>query len=192
MPTQAQRTESTRAALVAAGRRLFGRDGFAATSIEDLTAEAGVTRGALYHHFETKEALFEAVFESVEVELLARAAKASSGGKDPWARLKVGCRAFLQSASDPEVQRIISVDAPSVLGWEKWRSIEERYGLGAIRASLQAAAADGYLPRRDIETLAHILFGALIEATMVLASRSRPAKRVHAEFDALLEALRTR
>jgi AcrR family transcriptional regulator len=192
MPTQTERTEATRAALVAAGRRLFGRDGFAGTSIEDLTDAAGVTRGALYHHFETKEALFEAVFESVEVELLAHAAKASAGGKDPWARLKSGCRAFLQSASHPEVQRIISVDAPSVLGWQRWRAIEERYGLGAIRASLQAAAADGYLPKRDIETLAHIVFGALIEATMVLASGTRPARAVHREVDALLEALRTR
>ena len=190
-PTQAERTETTRAALIAAGRTLFGRDGFAAASIEELAREAGMTRGALYHHFESKEALFEAVFEAVELELITSAGRAAAKAKDAWQSLLAGCRSFLEAASDAEVQRIVSIDGPSVLGWAKWRAIEERYALGALRASLDGAAKQGFLQGRDTETLAYMLLGALTEATMVLASGARPAKQVHREVESLLEALRT-
>jgi AcrR family transcriptional regulator len=190
-PTQAERTETTRAALIAAGRRLFGRHGFAEASIEDLAREAGMTRGALYHHFDSKEALFEAVFESVELELITSAGRAAAKANDAWASLLAGCRSFLEAASDAEVQRIVSIDGPSVLGWAKWREIEERYALGALRASLDAAAKQGFLRGRDTETLAYMLLGALTEATLVLGSGARPAKQVYREVEALLEALRT-
>jgi AcrR family transcriptional regulator len=190
-PTQAERTEATRAALIAAGRKLFGRDGFAATSIEELAREAGVTRGALYHHFDSKEALFESVFEHVEIELISVAARSAAKGTDAWHSMLIACRAFLESAADPDVQRIVSIDGPSVLGWAKWREIEERYALGALRASLDRAAAEGFLQGRDTQTLAYMLLGALTEATLVLASGARPAKQVHREVELLLGSLRS-
>ena len=189
-PTQAERTEATRTALIAAGRKLFGRDGFAATPIEDLAREAGVTRGALYHHFDSKEALFEAVFEAVEVELLTAGGAAGAKAKDAWSSLTAATRAFLTAAADPEAQRIVSIDGPSVLGWARWRAVEERYFIGALRGMLDRAASEGFLHGRDTETLSYMLLGALTEATMVLASGSRPARRVHGEVDALLEGLK--
>jgi AcrR family transcriptional regulator len=189
-PTQAERSDATRGALVAAGRALFGRDGFAATSIEDLAREAGVTRGALYHHFDSKEAVFEAVFEQVEADLVMRAGAAAAKGKDAWRRLQLACAAFLQDASEPEAQRIISIDGPSVLGWARWREIEERYALGGLRATLDAAVQEGMLKNRDTETLAHLLLGALTEATLVMSSGGRSMKQVHREVEALLEGLK--
>jgi AcrR family transcriptional regulator len=175
--------------LVIAGRGLFGRYGFAATSIEDLAREAGVTRGALYHHFKTKEDLFQTVFEQLELELVTASARAAAEGKDAWRRLTAGCLAFLRETSDPAVQRTVLIDAPSVLGWEKWRMIEERYAIGVLRAGLQAAVNAGSLQGRDVETLTHMLLGALTEAAMVLASGVRTPQQVYGEVEALLSAL---
>ena len=192
MPTQSERTEATRAALLRAARQLFGERGFAATSIEELASSAGVTRGALYHHFASKEDLFAAVFERVEIELLEAAHRGGLSGRDAWERLRRGCRAFLEACDDPAIQRIVLLDAPAALGMERWREIEERYALEAIRASLEMAMDEGALPKRPPEPLAHLLLGALNEAAMVIArSQGRvSATSVMAEIDALLDGLR--
>jgi AcrR family transcriptional regulator len=192
VPTQSERTEATRAALLAAGRTLFGERGFAATSIEDLASAAGVTRGALYHHFASKEELFAAVFEQVEVELMAAAGRGARAGSDAWDRLRRGCRAFLEACNDRAVQRIALLDAPAALGLERWRAIEEKYALESIRVSLEMAMKDGDLPSRPPEALAHLLLGALNEAAMLVArSGGRiSAQSVMAEIDALLDGLR--
>lgn len=192
MPTQSERTEATRAALISAGRRLFGEHGFAATSIEDLASAAGVTRGALYHHFESKEDLFAAVFEQVEVELMAAAHRGGLAGSDAWDRLRRGCRAFLEACRDRAVQRIALLDAPAALGMERWRAIEEKYALETIRLSLQMAMKEGNLRERPPEALAHLLLGALNEGAMAIArSEGRiSTKSVMAEIDALLDGLR--
>jgi AcrR family transcriptional regulator len=192
VPTQSERTEATRGALISAGRTLFGERGFAATSIEDLASAAGVTRGALYHHFESKEDLFAAVFEQVEVELMAAAHRGGLQGSDAWDRLRRGCRAFLEACRDRAVQRIALLDAPAALGMERWREIEERYALETIRASLQMAMNEGNLPARAPDALAHLLLGALNEGAMAIArSEGRiSAKSVMGEIDALLEGLR--
>ncbi len=192
MPTQSERTEATRGALISAGRSLFGERGFAATSIEDLASAAGVTRGALYHHFESKEDLFAAVFEQVEVELMAAAARGSVSGADAWDRMRRGCRAFLEACNDRAVQRIALLDAPSALGMERWREIEKKYAYEAVRGSLEMAMKEGNLPSRPPEALAHLVLGALNEAAMFIARSEGqvPAEAVMAEIDALLEGLR--
>jgi len=192
VPTQSERTEATRGALISAGRSLFGERGFAATSIEDLASAAGVTRGALYHHFESKEDLFAAVFEQVEVELMAAAARGSVSGADAWDRMRRGCRAFLEACNDRAVQRIALLDAPSALGMERWREIEKKYAYEAVRGSLEMAMKEGNLPSRPPEALAHLVLGALNEAAMFIARSEGqvPAEAVMAEIDALLEGLR--
>lgn len=193
MPTQAERSGATRAALVAAGQRLFGERGFAATSIEEIAGSAQLTRGALYHHFESKESLFLAVFESVERDLMATAAKVAIRGADAWQRLRLGCLAFIEACADPMVERIVLLDAPAVLGWDTWRAVDERYALALLRGGIEAATGEGFLPPRSSDAMAHILLGAMTEAAMLMA-RSRERSKARAEVtdvvDALLAGLR--
>ena len=123
--TQAERRESTRAALVAAARPLFGQRGYAGVGTEEIVRAAGVTRGALYHHFEGKEGLFIAVFEAVEQELLDQIAArvAADAVASPLGALETGLAVMLDTAVDTELAQIVLIDAPSVLGWERWREI---------------------------------------------------------------------
>ena len=168
---RAQHVEATRAALVAAGRELFGTKGFSATSVDDLAAEAGVTTGALYHHFKTKTDLFAAVFETVHVELLGRAATASAKAKRGHADgLLKGFESFLDAVLEPEVARIIVLDAPAVLGLERYTELDERYAFVAIVESLELAHAAGELDVRDAETLARLLLGAVTRGAMLVAN----------------------
>jgi AcrR family transcriptional regulator len=190
--TQAERTAATRAKLTRAGRALFGTKGFAETSVEEVVREAKVTRGALYHQFDSKEALFAAVFEQVEQELVQASARAAARGTDALDRLRIGCRAFLEACLDPAVQRIVVLDAPAVLGWDRWKEIEERYALAVLRAGIDAAMDEGRLRRRPSEALAHLVLGALTEAAMVMArapQRSPVRRQVVDEVDALFAAL---
>src|SRR4051794_27900843 len=122
--TQAERRTATRRALLDAGRALFAQHGFAGTPREDIVTRAGVTRGALHHHFGRKEDLFRAVFEELEAELGERIMIAAVAGADPLAQLRLGCQAFLDAALDPAFQRIVLLDAPAVLGWEAWREAD--------------------------------------------------------------------
>lgn len=173
----AQRSEATRAALIAAGRRLFVERGYFATGTEDIVAAAGVgTRGALYHHFEDKQALFLAVFEAVEEDLLA-ASGSSSPSTGAFSRLQTGLVAFLQAAATSrEVQQVLLIDGPAVLGWQQWRALEERYGLGAIRGLLNQALAEGAIAAQPLDALAHILLAAVDEAALYIANSSRPRR----------------
>jgi AcrR family transcriptional regulator len=164
--TQAERREATRAKLIEAGRRLFAERGYAAVSSEELVAAAGVTRGALYHHFEGgKLGLFEAVYEAVEQDLVARFPLERMAGKDPLAAIAVAIGEVLERSREPEIHQIALVDAPAVLGWERWHEIELRYGLGVIIASLSAASEAGQLREGvAVPELANALLGALVEA----------------------------
>jgi AcrR family transcriptional regulator len=170
--TQAERREHTRAALLAAGRELFAARGFVGAGREDIVELAGVTRGALYHHFDSKEALFQAVYEIVEQELCAAVAVAAVGGTDPIDSLRRGAHAFLDAASTPEVRRIVLLDAPAVLSVETRRMLSERYGLGLVREALRGAHAAGALAIEPVEPLAHMLLAALHEAATVIADAS--------------------
>lgn len=188
----AERAEATREALLRAARRLFVERGYHATGTEEIVAAAGVgTRGALYHHFSGKEALFEAVFERVEEDLLAGAAGRPADGS-AIDLLRSGLLGFLDASLTPEVQRIILVDGPAVLGWARWRAMEERYGLGAIRDLLRAAVAGSARPDRPVDALAHILLAAIDEAALFIANAvDGPAARDEAvgAVDQLLAGL---
>ena len=191
--TQRQRTEATTAQLVAEARRLFAADGYNATSIEDVVAAAGVTKGALYHHFRSKRDLFRAVFEQEERALARKCHEAYERESDPWDGFYAGCRAFLEESLDPGVQRIALLDGPAVLGWETVRQIEAEYSLAMIENALRQAIENGRIAPRDTGPLAHMLFGALGEGAMMVARSGgdqRAAMReVAREVRAMLTAL---
>jgi AcrR family transcriptional regulator len=171
---RAEQVAQTRDALVSAGRLLFGRAGFTATSVEDLARQAGVTTGALYHHFPTKAALFEAVFELVHRELMAASAEAALQASDPVELLAAGFVAFLDKVLEPDIQQIIITDAPSVLGLARFTELDERYAFNAIVAALRAADDAGALRVEDPETLARLLLGALTRGGMLIAGSPEP------------------
>jgi AcrR family transcriptional regulator len=187
----AERSEATRAALVAAARPLFAERGFAGVGTEEIVRAAGVTRGALYHQFRDKEDLFAAVFELLESELAQRTAAAgASGTTDPLAELRVGAEAWLDACTEPEIQRIVLLDGPAVLGWERWREIGTRYGRGLVEAVLQAAVDAGRLAPQPIRPLAHVLMGAVDEAALYVATAEDPAA-ARVEVGAVLDGLIT-
>jgi AcrR family transcriptional regulator len=171
---RADQVQQTRAALVRAARTLFGKQGFSETSVDDIAREARVTTGALYHHFATKTALFQAVFEQLHEESLALSAAAAAGGRDDLDRLARGSDAFLDSILDPEIQRILIVDAPAVLGPERFTELDERYAFAAIVLLLEGARTAGIIHTEDPETLARLLIGALTRGAMLIANSPTP------------------
>jgi AcrR family transcriptional regulator len=176
VPTQAERTEATRARLVQTARLLFAEKGFAATSTEEILAAAAVSRGAMYHHFKGKRELFQTTFEAVEDDLTAKILAAGSTATDPMSQLAAGFDAFLGECRNPEVQRIVMLDGPTVLGWDTWHEIDQRHGFGAIKAVLAGAAELGTIALESVEPLAHLLLGALMQAGMVVARAEDPAE----------------
>jgi AcrR family transcriptional regulator len=160
--------------LLDAGRELFAANGFANTPREEIVERAGVTRGALHHHFGRKEDFFKAVFEDLEEDIGARIMAAAVGGADPMTQLRLGCQAFLDAALDPAVQRIVLLDAPSVLGWEGWREVEARHGLGLVTQGLREVMAAGQIDEQPVEPLAHIVLAALNEAALLVAGADDP------------------
>jgi AcrR family transcriptional regulator len=173
--TKAQQREETTAALIAAARRLFAERGYAAVGTEEIVRQAGVTRGALYHHFRRgKEELFQAVLVQVSAETMrAVAARASQAG-DPWEELVTGIDTFLDVCTTPDVQQIMLIDGPSVLGWDVWRAIDADHGLGLLETAVQAAMDAGKLISGSARAIAQVLLGALDEAAMVVARADDP------------------
>ena len=187
--TQASRTASTRAALISAARRLFAEHGYGEVGTEQIAVAAGVSRGALYHQFADKADLFAAVLESVEVDVTTRLvevvdAVATRGGQ-PLDLLIAGADAWLDASADPEVRRIALLDGPSVLGWERWREIGMRHGLGLVKSLLTELMDAGGIPVQPVDPLAHTLVGALDEAALYVALAEDPA-RARAETGVVL------
>jgi AcrR family transcriptional regulator len=187
--TQSQRAETTRTALMDAARRLFTERGYDAVATEEIVRAAGVTRGALYHHFGGKADLLEAVYERLEAESTERVARIVLGSEleSPLEAMKAGIEAFLDECAEPELQRIALHDAPAVLGWDRWREIAAANGLGLIEASLSAAIEAGEIRRLPVKPTAHLLLGALDEAAMLVARSENPRSR--AEVTTVLIAL---
>ena len=184
-----QDARATREALIAAGLELFGARGYAAVGTEEIVRRAEVTRGALYHHFTDKRDLFRAVHERVEEDLVAGIGERMGGVTDPWEVMVAGTRAFLDACDEPAVKQIALTDAPAVLGWSEWREIDERYGLGLMKAALGGAMGAGVLRRGPLDALSHLMLGALSEAAFLIANADDPdAARSEAEA-ALLELL---
>jgi AcrR family transcriptional regulator len=188
--TQAERSEATRDALIEAARALFAARGYAEVGTEEIVRAAGVTRGALYHHFGGKRDLFEAVYERVEAELAERisAGALASGTTAPLDAMRAGAEMFLRACTEPEAQRIALLDGPSVLGWDRWREIAAEHGLGLIEGTLQAAVEAGAIPEQPVRPLAHLLMGALDEAAMLVA-RAEDPERMRAEIGRTLDSL---
>jgi AcrR family transcriptional regulator len=175
---------ATREALIAAARELFGERGYAETSTDEVVARAGVTKGALYHHFSGKDALFRAVVERVQQEASDRAV-AEFLAPDSWLALQRGCTLWIEAHLDPGVQRILMQDARAVLGWDEARTIENRFGVVALRGALRTAMNAGIIRREPLRPLSLLLMGALSEACIYIAEADDQATARH-EVDALL------
>ncbi len=171
---RAEQVAQTRAALVSAGRLLFGTKGFAATSVEDIARAARVTTGALYHHFPTKAAVFEAVFEQLHAEMLVASTAASAAANGALEQMAAGFGVFLDWVLEPEVQRILVTDAPAVLGLARFVELDERHALDAAVQAIEAANAAGLLQVADPPTLVRLLFGAMTRAGLLIASSPDP------------------
>ncbi|HET7121932.1 MAG TPA: TetR/AcrR family transcriptional regulator [Solirubrobacterales bacterium] len=187
--TQAERSRATREALIGAARGLFTERGYEAVGTEEIVRAAGVTRGALYHHFGDKKTLLDAVYERIEAESTERVARVVLGSElhSPLEAMKAGVEAFLDECAKPELRQIALHDAPAVLGWERWREIGAANGLGLIEASLAAAIEAGEIRPLPARPLAHLLLGALDEAAMLIARSEDSATRT--EVSAVLVAL---
>jgi AcrR family transcriptional regulator len=181
--TQAERSAETSEALIAAARTLFAAHGYADVSLETIVRTAGVTRGALYHHFADKTELFAAVFEQVDGEVAARMGDAIAAAQqtDPIEIMQLGARFWLDACADSEIQRIVLVDAPAVLGWTRWTEIGNRYNIGRVRDLLTHAIEIGRIPSQPVEATALTVLGAMREATLYIV---RAQDREQARQDA--------
>jgi AcrR family transcriptional regulator len=190
---KAEQSDATRGTLLSVARDLFTERGYAATSTTEIADQAGVTRGALYHHFAAKDDLFRAVFEQIEQEVVERVARGAAAGADPLEQMRLGSHAFLDACLDPAVQRIVLLEGPAVLGWETWQEIEERYGYGLVAAAVEAVIAAGLIDAQPVGPLAHVLFGALSQAGLMVARADDPDEarsEMEAAMDRLLDGLR--
>jgi AcrR family transcriptional regulator len=183
--TQRERSDATVSELLAAARELFAQDGYAATSLDAVAAAAGVTKGALYHHFGGKKELFAAVVEHEQRRLAAITTEAYRREGDPWDGFQAGCRAFLEASADPAVQQITLLDAPSVLGWDTIRTMNSNASFANTASGLEAAMKAGRIPRRPVEPLAHLLFGAICEGANVIARSEDQAAAVESVLTSL-------
>jgi AcrR family transcriptional regulator len=195
MATQAERREKTQAAIVNAATRIFGERGFAAATMDDIAAAARVAKGAVYHHFPTKEALFEAVFDQVSLELVSDLDRISLAEKDALAAMAAGTQAYFAACSNEATGQIILRDGPAVLGWERWREIDAKHFGGKFPRALNAAMDAGLIARQPVEPLARLLLGAVTEAAVACASGGDIAKtgaEYARAFRSLLDALRVK
>jgi AcrR family transcriptional regulator len=192
-PLRDEHVAATRQALVTAARKRFGSVGFATTSLDDVVADAGVTKGALYHHFKNKEDLFVAVYEELEGELTGVGIDAVVGAKDAIEMLQRAFNAFLDLALSPEIQRISLIDAPSVLGAAQKHEIDTRYSLAGVTLGVQVGIDAGDIIDHDAETLAQLLIAACSQAAVMIATAEdhvAARKQIGAALDTLISGLR--
>ena len=185
---RAAQGRATRGQLIAVATQLFTEHGYEGTSIEAVLSAAGVSRGALYHHFAGKEALFEAVVSAVSAQVTAELTEVIRGCADPVDALRTAGLAWISLAADPVIQRVVLVDAPSVLGWDRWRAMDDGRTLGALRALLQAVSDSGRLPAELVAPFSHMILAALDEIVLVVARAPDSAAAV-AESRMAVEAL---
>lgn len=185
MAKQAERREATRAAIIAAATELFGRDGFAATSVDQIAEAARVAKGAVYHHFAAKEAIFADVFDAVCGEVAAKVRAAAREAIDPLAGIIVGTRTYFRLCSRGPVGQIVLRDGPAVLGWQRWREVDSRHFGAGFPLALEAAIATGLIEAQPVAPMANLLLGAVTEAAAATAASDTPAKTAQAYADAL-------
>jgi AcrR family transcriptional regulator len=183
--TRAQQRERTRAVLLDVSRDLFATRGYAAVGLAEIVRAAGVTKGALYHHFEGgKTDLFRAVLAQVQADVGRSVAATADTEADPWGRLTAGCRAFLTASTDPAVRRIMLIDGPAVLGWSEWRAMDEAGSASHLADALTALVEAGVIAAQPVQPLVRLLSGAMNEAALWLAETGDPR-----DLDAVLAAL---
>ena len=173
--SKAEQTAATTRKLVEVGRELFAARGFAHTGTEDLVRAAGVTRGALYHHFADKTALFHAVLDQVQREVGAAVEEVAARYDNPWDQLTSGCRAFLEACTRPDTQQIMLIDGPAVLGWSAWRQMDSQYSFQSLREGVSVLVRDGVIADQSVDALAHLLSGAMNEAALWVVQSATPA-----------------
>jgi AcrR family transcriptional regulator len=186
--SKAAQSAATRAKLVKVARKLFAKNGYSGVGTEEVVKRAGVTRGALYHQFEDKKDLFRAVYEQVEQELFEKVTSRAGTETDPIEELKAGARYWLELCLEPEVQRIVLLDGPAVLGWHEWREVGGRWGIQAIEGALTLCMEMGAIDRQPVSALAHVLMGALDEAALYVAE-SEDKATANAEMGQVLERM---
>lgn len=191
MNKKVERGRATREQLIEIATPLFAGRGYEDTSIEAVLQDSGVSRGALYHHFAGKEGLFQAVHEAVSARIDHEIALATQEAADPVQAIRSGCLTWVRLAGDPVVQRILLIDAPAVLGWQRWRELEEQHALGMVKLALQAASDAGRLPAELVTPFAHMLLAALNEIAIVIA-RSDDTDVATREGEAAVDALLSR
>jgi AcrR family transcriptional regulator len=195
MATQAERREKTTASIVKAARRIFGERGFASATMDEIAASARVAKGAVYHHFATKEMLFEAVFEQVSLELVADLDRISRAENDPLAAMAAGTQGYFAACSKGPTGQIILRDGPAVLGWERWREIDAKHFGGKFPIALAAAMDAGVIAKQPIEPLARLLLGAVTEAAVAVSGGpdiGKAGSEYARAFRSLLDALRVK
>jgi len=191
--TKATQRATTIRELVRVGREVFAQQGFAQASTEEIVQRAGLTRGALYHHFSGKEGLFRAVLEDVQQDIAHRVAEAAGRTTAPWEQLLDGCRAFLTASLDPHIQQIVLIDAPAVLGWELWRRLDAEHSMKLLEDALGALVEAGQIEPLPVDALTHLLSGAMNEAALWIARSDRREQALTdaiLTLDYLLESLR--
>ena len=195
-PTKAGQSKATIAKLVTVATREFSRHGYARASTETIVEKAGVTRGALYHHFRGKSDLFLAVYRAAQKEIGRRIEQQAEGAPDMWGQLVAGCRAFLEASSDPKIQQIVMIDAPAVLEWNTLRQSDANLpggGLSLLKECLAQLIDEQVIKPLPIEALAHILSGAMDEAAIWIVQSQNPAKALEEAIhvlESLLDKLR--
>ena len=195
MATQSERREATWAAIVKAAKRLFGERGFAGTTMDHVATAAHVAKGAVYHHFKTKEALFEAVFDQVSEDLVAEVERVARSENDALAAMAAGTQAYFAACATDATGQIILRDGPAVLGWERWREIDARHFGGGFPLALARAMEDGLIARQPVEPLSRLLLGAVTEAAVACSAGSdlhKTGAEYARAFRTLLDALRTK
>jgi len=187
-PTMRERqAEATRQLLVSVARRLFTEQGYAATSIEEIIKEAGVARGALYHHFSGKDVLFRAVYDQVQAEVASRVVATALSASEPWDGVRAGLGAFLDACLEPEFRRVVVLDSVPVLSQDVWDGGIEHNELPMLRSVL-TPLVEAYLPGVAVEPLVHVALGGLYGAALYIA-RSPDPETARAEADTVLDTL---
>ncbi|MFG1961693.1 TetR/AcrR family transcriptional regulator [Nonomuraea sp. NPDC049028] len=187
-----EQREQTRRILVREGRLLFASRGYGAVGLSQIVAAAGVTKGALYHHFESKADLFRTVLEQVQGEVAETVAATAEVQDDPWEQLVAGCRAFLTACTNPDIQQIMLIDGPAVLGWSEWRALDEAASARHLAEALSGLIEAGVIARQPVAPLTHLLSGAMNEAALWLAGSGDPGDLddVWAALSRILQGLR--
>jgi AcrR family transcriptional regulator len=192
VPSQSDRKAATVARILAAARRLFAADGFEATSIDDIAAAAGVAKGAVYHHFASKEAVFLTVLEDVQAAIAAAPVSPEIlNARDPPAQIAAAVLSYLLSASDLEVRRILLIDGPAVIGWRKWREIDDRFFGAGARGAVKRLLGDA-TPTGEVEATAHLMMGAVMEAALRCAAADdseATARDLSSAFERMLRGM---